>query len=193
MRYGSQIAPDGSSPVSHEIARCVVCQSVTYDVPVLLDGIPMGKVALRCPHCDDKRPLDPAVVRRIESMRAQALQAEAERATAEATTRAYRERAMAAVETKRRTDEQHRAQIVQAIQRFAMRNGRAPTNREMGHSVRVQVPGLPSRSLVERLFGSARQALEAAGIPVPDRRHGMPRGAQKDRAGRGMVMRRYAA
>jgi hypothetical protein len=164
---------------------------VTYDVPVLLDGVPMGKVALRCPHCDDHRALDPAVVRRLESMRAQAMQAETERAATEAATRVYRERAMAGWTAKRRTDDEHRAQVVAALRRFVANHGRPPTGAEMGHSARVRVPGMPSRSLVERLFGSARHALEVAGIPQPDRTSAG--NTRRGKAGRGMVMRRVVA
>lgn len=183
MRHGTQLAPDGSVPSSHELARCAACESILYDVPVLLDGVPIGQVAMRCPHCHDRRPLDPAVVRRIQSQQQPAEVTAAEIAAQEA----FRRRAALGLATKRRTDDDHRAQVIQAIQRFAERHGRPPTSLEMGHSGRVAVPGLASRSLVARLFGSPRHALEAAGFARAARTSG------NTRKGRGMVMRRVVA
>lgn len=181
MRHGTQLAPDGSVPNSHELARCAACESILYDVPVLLDGVRVGKVAWRCPHCHDGKPLDPAILRRQTAH----LQPPEVTAAEIAAQEAFRRRAALGRETKRRSDEEHRAQVVAAIQRFARRHGRPPTAHEMGHSGPVQVPGLASRSLVARLFGSPRHALEAAGFVVAARSSG------NTRKGRGMAMRRY--
>lgn len=163
MRHGSQIAPDGSPVGSHEIARCEACQSELYDVPVRLDGIPVGRVAMRCPHCDDKRPLDAAAKARQWSEQLHRAEHEAERE--------YRLAHIAKMQRARErrdqtSDPETRAQCIAALQAWYREHGRTPTYYEMGSGGPILVPGLPSRMLTRRLFGSIRDMVVAAGLPV---------------------------
>lgn len=162
MRHGTQLAPDGSVPNSHELARCAACESILYDVPVLLDGIPLGKVAWRCPHCHDGRPLDPAILRRQQQVHADVRLTPAEAAAFEA----YQRRSAAGAQTKRTSRQMQEDRVLAALRDFYATHGRAPTYAEMGHSDTSTVPGLSSFALIVRLFGTARRAFAVAGIPT---------------------------
>lgn len=178
MKRGTNLPPDVDLAPSHQIARCAVCACILH---FTTDG--NGRVLESCPHCHWGWPLDKGAQLRRAQSEASITLTPAERAAGEA----YRIRAEKAAATKRRSDDDHRAQVIQAIRRFVERYGRPPTQSEMGHSGPARVPGLSSRSLVQRLFGSPAHALEAAGFPVAARQ------SRNTRLGRGMAMRRYSA
>lgn len=166
MRHGTQLAPDGSVPNSHELARCAACESILYDVPVLLDGIPLGKVAWRCPHCHDGRPLE---------CDAMARQQQRGRPTLTTQERLRSERSAAATRARRRSatslarDAETRLRAIEAVRAYYLAKGRVtPTHQEMGAQGLTCIKGLPSRSVLVRLFGSLRGLLVAANIPVRD-------------------------
>jgi hypothetical protein len=182
---------DHSRPApSTEHTRCALCQSIVYPVPILFDGVPVGRFAWRCPHCDDKRPLDAAVVRRIASLQAHAREEEAEREFRIAlVARARKARAQ-----REQSDPDARARCIAALQAWYQQHGRTPTYQEMGSTGPVYVPGLSSRAYTRRLFGTMRDMVIAAGLParVSGRQvseDGAPVPAAK---GRGMVIRRVA-
>lgn len=156
MRHGTQLAPDGSVPNSHELARCAACESILYDVPVLLDGIPLGKVAWRCPHCHDGRPLGRVVVARQRLVAP--IPVDPERQDS------LRRRARKAAETRQFSDDTLSAVNIAAAQAFAARVGRTPTYDEMGQTGCPAIPGLSSITMLRRLFGSLRGFILAAGL-----------------------------
>lgn len=164
MRHGTQLAPDGSVPNSHELARCAACESILYDVPVLLDGVRVGKVGWRCPHCDDGRPLDADALVRQRHQTAPLMTPE-ELARSERSVAATRARRKS--EAALRHDEALRARAIASVRAHYLARGCVtPTHQEMGAQGLTCIKGLPARSVLVRLFGSLRGFLVAADIPV---------------------------
>lgn len=190
MRRGAQgTPPDTSRTPSHERARCTPCQSILYPVPILYDGVPVGGLTWRCPHCDDKRPLDAAVVRRLASLHAHVVEEAAEREFRAA----HVARARAARARRESSDPDARAQCIAALQAWYREHGRTPTYEEMGSTGPVYVPGLPSRAYTRRLFGTMRDMVVAAGLPPRVNGGQLSEDGAPPAKGRGMVMRRYSA
>lgn len=156
MRHGTQLAPDGTVPASHEYARCDACQSILYDVPVLLDGCPIGKVAWRCPHCHDRRPLPAPTVARHRSVVVEVDHTRQE---------FLRRRAQKAAQTRGVPDDAQRARAIRLVRRYAAAVGRTPTYAELGQGGPSIVPGLQSLTMLRRLFGGTlRNLIVAAGL-----------------------------